>query len=319
MIDLDKLRAVATIVTHQQGPGEPCADGVASALIALDALPGRRVVWMNYNTPEHRDLRAEPGLLFVDMTPPRDRVAEFVAAGAIVLDHHAHARDIVEAFGPLGVFADEATQPGVSGAMLAYEEVWSPLYRASGQYGTRRIEAQSAHQLAELAGIRDTWQRKDHRWREACAQAEALCFWPWAMLERCGPEIGALREVGEVLLSRAEARAERQRAEGVRFDVGPLRCLALEASSHETSNVAALAGVDLTIGWHYTAESGRAQLVLHLRSPGSFDCGAFAKVHRGGGHSGSGGFRLTLAPLAPDPYTTARALVEEWVRKGGGR
>ena len=107
---------IKTIVTHDK-----CADGRASALILLDVFPGANVVFCNYNTPEYNDLPATEGMIFCDIVPPAHRVEEFIAVNAIVLDHHKTNKEIVAKFGDNGRFADEATEPGVSGASLAFE------------------------------------------------------------------------------------------------------------------------------------------------------------------------------------------------------
>ena len=113
-IPLEVLKAVKTIVAH-----EKCPDGIAAALILKDVLPEARVIFCQYSTPEHETLAAEPGMLFADFSPPKARVQEFVDKGAVVLDHHKTAKDIVAAFGDNGVFGDEIAEPGVSGAVLA--------------------------------------------------------------------------------------------------------------------------------------------------------------------------------------------------------
>ncbi len=119
MIDVEKLSAVRRVIVHAN-----CADGMASAMILHDALPDAEVVFLQHGTAEFLSLPATTGMLFCDISPPADRVAEFVGVGAIVLDHHKTVRDVVEAFGDCGVFADETKEPGVSGALLAYREVW---------------------------------------------------------------------------------------------------------------------------------------------------------------------------------------------------
>jgi hypothetical protein len=302
MLDLDSLLAVRTIVTH-----EGCADGIASAIILRDALPNARVEFVQYNTPAHRDLRATPGMLFCDMTPPQQRAQEFVDAGAIVLDHHKGARDIVEAFGDRGVFADEATEPGASGATLAFNEVWyrfAATKRSPGDYC-------SLSDLATLAGIRDTWQRSDPRWREACAQAAALRFWPPEML--IGAPIDALvqrLEIGETLLQRDEARDERSIAEAYRFEVGGIRVVAFEGL--HTSDIAEReTDVDLVLGWRYLIEEGRARMTVSGRSRGAVSALALAKANGGGGHERAAGFKIDARANA-SPYIALKQLVEEY-------
>lgn len=298
MLDLDSLLQVRTIVTH-----ENCADGIASAIILRDALPNARVEFVQYNTPAHRDLRATPGMLFCDMTPPAARVQEFVDAGAIVLDHHIGAREIVDAFGERGVFADEATAPGVSGAVLALCDVWCAVA------SMHRTGSEALRRLADLAGIRDTWQRNDSRWREACAQAAALRFWPPEML--IGAPVDALAarlEIGETLLQRDEARDERSIAEAYRFEVGGIRVVAFEGL--HTSDIAErLEGeADLVLGWHYQMEDGRVRMVVSGRSRGAVSALALAKANGGGGHTQAAGFKID-APPDMGPYRVLSRLV----------
>lgn len=184
MIPIEKLRAVTHLITH----GPACPDGISSALIVKDALPDVKVSFMAYNTAEIAELKAEPGLLFVDFTPPRDRVAEFVAAGSICLDHHPTAKDLVDLFvlNGLGVFG--LNEKNECGAWLAYEYVWRALrilgdekaretQAVRDELGSLRNDDFFVREFAELAAIRDTWKRGDPRWEAACQQAAELIFW----------------------------------------------------------------------------------------------------------------------------------------------
>jgi hypothetical protein len=304
MFDVDSLLAVRRIITH-----EGCADGVASAIILHDALPQARIEFVQYNTPAHRDLRAEPGMLFCDMTPPAARVQEFVDAGAIVLDHHKGALEIVAAFGERGVFADEVTEPGVSGATLAFREVWMRLLH--GYRYTQRSDLLG--HTATLAGIRDTWQRSDPRWREACAQAAALRFWPSEMLVGAPIDTLASRlEIGETLLARDEHRDERTIAEAYRFEVNGVRVIAFEGT--HTSDIAERleSEIDLVLGWHYHVDAGRCRMIVSCRSCGRVSALALAKANGGGGHERAAGFKIDARDHA-SPYLTLRQLVEEHV------
>lgn len=191
MIPLEKLRAIKTLYTHAS-----CPDGIASALIVKDALPDVRVHFVKYGSEEHRNLSAEPGLLFCDFSPPRERAAEFVAAGTIVLDHHT--RDVVEPYGELGVFGDNEKLE--CGAWLAYEHVWLPVSHAKmnervfhsktpvDEITPRQVDEvlkrfttplreNEVRAFAELAAVRDTWKKDEPRWQLACEQAAALIFW----------------------------------------------------------------------------------------------------------------------------------------------
>jgi len=148
-LDADKLQTIRTIVTH-----ENCSDGLASAMILKSVLPGANVVFLSYNSAAHKELSAIPGMIFCDFSPYVERVQEFIDAGAIVLDHHKYQKDVVEAFGANGVFADETTNPGVAGALLAYQEVWLPLVKSDPQSylngGARLAFEQYQLQLSQL-------------------------------------------------------------------------------------------------------------------------------------------------------------------------
>jgi hypothetical protein len=185
MIPIEVLRAVKRIIVHAN-----CPDGRASALILHAALPDVEIVEMNYGEPAHENLVAEPGLLFCDFTPPKARLAEFAAVGAIVLDHHERA--LVEPFGERGVFGEN--EKAESGAVLAWREV----YTTSRQ----SVMPGPPHVLATFAAIRDTWQRNDPGWDLACAVSEALRFVPLpdALAMGIGRFMNIAADLGPVLL-----------------------------------------------------------------------------------------------------------------------
>jgi len=209
-----ELAEVRRIISHAN-----CPDGMASAMILKDALPSATVELVQYGTTAHQQLACTPGMLFCDMSPPAERVAEFVEAGAIVLDHHKSAKGVIDAFGERGVYADAELEPGVSGALLAYMHVWR-LLDPRAEYGPARFAdtpglgwtlPSRSLAFSMLAGVRDTWQTHDPRWPEACAQAQALLFWgeqrllgdghpPWLSAEEL--------EVGRVLYQQQLRRAD---------------------------------------------------------------------------------------------------------------
>lgn len=306
MISPARLAAVRTIVTHAD-----CADGVASALILRDALPGRPIVFLHYGSPAARDLPADPGMLFCDFSPPAERVREFVDAGAIVLDHHRTARAVVEAFGDDGVFGDESAEPGVCGAVLAFRHVWTP--ERSAHAPVRRIEV-----FAELAGIRDTWQRAHPQWENACAQSAALSFVPFDLLDRTLGEYtrewdDELGRLGRIVLRKKMADVSRSVDSSLRFTTrAGVRCAVFEGISL-TSDAAEMLGeqVDLVIGFGFTAEAGHPKMIVSTRSHTTFDCAAFAKAHGGGGHTRAAGFGVPIGEDARDPFSMLRGLVDE--------
>lgn len=300
-IHLDALRVVNTIVAHAD-----CPDGIASAMILHDALPGARIIFARHGAPETVAMRAEPGMLFCDFSPPAARVAEFVEAGAIVLDHHRTARDVVDAFGPRGVFGDEVADPGVCGAVLAFREVWHPLRRNS-HVSAHRIAA--VHDFAALAGIRDTWQRHDPRWDDACAQAAALTFWPVDGLLAAHVEDWPARLViGPTLQARRAESVTRAIRDGMRIHVGGREVAIL--STTDTSDAMdrlGAEGVVMVLGFGYRCEVGAPRMIVSLRGRG-VDVAALARAEGGGGHTAAAGFTLDVGAEMGNPYRWA----SEW-------
>ncbi len=295
-MNIEKLRAVRTIVTHDN-----CPDGVASAMILRDVLPDARVIFARYGSPEIEALPAEPGMLFVDFSPPAARVAEFVEAQALCLDHHKTAKDVVAAFGDNGRFGDEAADPGVCGAVLAYRCVWKVL---RGHHGCEAIVSE----FAELAGIRDTWQRQHPQWEVACAQAEALTFWPRERLLRAVPnEWPEMLAIGGVLLVKKEEAVRRSIRDAQRTTIAGARVVIIPTV--ETSDVMeALVGeTDIVAGFAFRCEpDGVEKMQVSLRSR-DLDVSAIAKQYGGGGHTRAAGF--TVCAMPKGPYDTLGELL----------
>lgn len=299
MIDLRKINAVTTIVTH-----EGCPDGIASAMILKDALPSARVVFVRYGSPEMAALVAEPGLLFCDIAPPPERAHEFVAAGAIVLDHHKTAREVVKLFGDNGVFADEKLDPYDSGAVLAFREIWA-------QTRALRIdvtdqELRTVRRLADLAGIRDLWHRKDELWGAACEQAEALRFYPADVLVGSHPLTWpTFLGIGSFLVAKREETVRRLIGEACRFDIGDVRVVVI--ASTETDDV--MDAIDLrddriiVAGFAYRCDNAAPKLRVSLRGRG-VDVSAIAQRYGGGGHTNAAGFTVSLSDDSANPYAS---------------
>jgi hypothetical protein len=299
-MDRSELERVRKIVSH-----DGCPDGIASALILQDVLPEAEVAFFEHNTPELEGLAAEPGMLFCDIAPPRDRASEFVDAGAIVLDHHRAAKDVVTSFGDRGVFADEAAEPGVSGALLAYREVWRRFHDEDDPDILR---------FATLAGIRDTWQRDSPDWDRACEQSTTLTFFGFDAID--GPALpDAQLDVGRRLLAkRAEITAETAAKKWLRMrdDVAIyndrdrlLSDVAARIFEHEPA-------IQLVCGFFYKVVSdGRMLLVFALRSrKDGVDVAAIAKRNGGGGHTSAAGFSQPVTADAPNPVEAFRAALD---------
>lgn len=321
MISTEKLQAVRIIISHDK-----CPDGTASALILADALPDARVKFIQYGSDEYKNLPAQPGMLFCDFSPPAERAQEFVDAGAIVLDHHKYAKSVVELFGVNGVFADEKAEPGVCGAVLAYRHVWKPLCDKACDACRCNLPDESCkcppsrfvERFAALAGVRDTWQRQDARWGEACVQSSVLAFVPnekW--LEQGLRQVAARwldthEPLGRLLVEKQNADVVRVCEKGWRFTTARGTRVIVIPSTGLTSDSAELLdeAVDVVVGFGYTYEQGvdRPQLILSTRSHTDFDCGAFCKTHGGGGHTKAAGCSFPVGKDDLNPYTTIEAL-----------
>lgn len=301
-MDLEILKTRKRLIVHAN-----CADGIASAMIIRDVLPDIEVVEVQYGTEQHRTLTYRSGDIFCDISPHwAASVIREEMGDVVVLDHHKNARDIVKLF-PRGVFADEEKEPGVSGAMLAYREVWQPLrdprIRPLGhgpQFASLVIVARKVGEFAVLAGMHDTWQRDDPQWEDACAQAAALRFFglhhfidhpsglrPFTHWER----EGAL-ETGRLLYQKALETAKKQaEAVWVLDGVAYLNSLDTNDVAEELRTSGSEAKMLAGFAFKTDPTTGEIQLVWSLRSiaPG-VDVGTLAKVRGGGGHTRAAGF-----------------------------
>lgn len=299
------LAEVRTIVSHAG-----CPDGFASALILRHVLPHADVVFVEHSTPEYAALPASPGMLFCDIVPPATRAEAFRAAGALVLDHHKGARELVQAFGERGVFADEATEPGVSGASLACREVWAVL--AAGKTAEARP---AVERFAHRAGVRDTWQRDDPEWDEACAQAAALLFFGFASLAEKPWLDEEQMVVGRRLVAQRRAEAAATARDGL-FRLSPTVAVYNDRDGSASDVAQAAFDLDddlqLVAGFRYRVTSdGQLLLVFSLRSRhDGLDVSAVAKRAGGGGHRSAAGFGVVVSLQSLNPLATLKGLLE---------
>jgi hypothetical protein len=320
-LPLNVIEGVKTVVTH-----EGCADGVVSALVlkhTLCDLLGLKVefVFCQHKTEKALTLPATEGMLFCDFVPPADRVGEFVKAGTIVLDHHKGAKAIVEAFGPLGVFADERAEPGVSGAVLAYREVLLPIAQQAEDHrmfpsATRdpyRVShhmqsVRTADEVSRLIGIRDTWQNKDPDWVRACSLAEAIRSIPaeeWLEISALSSGSGVdweeeIRFGGRLYWSHQRS-AERAVKEAYWETIKGKSVAMLFGTNISDASEILAESADLVIGFHYRREDDRLKVTVALRSK-VLNCFEIAQALGGDGHTGAAGFSVEVFPGDPNPY-----------------
>lgn len=358
MLPYEKLLTVKTLIIHDN-----CSDGLASAIILKDAYAqlglSPEIRFIQYGTDAYKTLQPSgPDVLFCDFSPfvpdikvmvdgvetkvpDPEKLRPWVESGAMILDHHAGAKLVVDGFGERGVFADVNTEPGVSGALLAFQQVWVPLYGAPTLDAHIREDTESeyffAGDFAVVAGIRDTWQRTHARWRESCVQNEVLRFYPkddW--LEKVMPFHPGNRgfwaerfKLGDLLWTKHERGIKKCVERAWRFtSAGGLRVVVFEGV-RSASDVAEVIhkDADLIMAFDYEVETPKdggapcRKIVYSTRSHTSFNCSEFCKQFGGGGHVGAAGFNIDFGSMPPanswghyahtlNPYTLAETLVD---------
>ncbi len=307
-MQISQLEKVTKVIVHAN-----CPDGIASAIILRTALglSPNQIVFVRHDSPEYNNLQAEPGLLFCDCVPPPDRTQEFVDAGTLVLDHHKYSKESIKDYGENGVFADFEKEPEVSGAWLAYREVWKVIYRNCDSNGFAEVQ-RFVKELASLAGIRDNWQQKNLFWKEACEQSAILMFFPsdfWVserLLSLSKNWDSKFRWLGPVLLANDNARSKQlaDKSWTYRTNSGLIISIMPGRSISDASDLVE-DECDVVVGFSYTKNEPGCfpGLLLSLRSFGnSFDCGKFCQTYGGGGHVNAAGCKFDTDEYTPNPY-----------------
>lgn len=298
---------IKTIVTHDR-----CPDGLGSAMILANAFPAAEVIFCNYGDDKYQNLPVTDGMLFCDIIPPQTRALEFASNPTVyVLDHHKGAESVVALFGERGRFASERTDPGVSGTTLAYRHVWAEWATALG--ASEEIDG-CVRAFAELAGVRDTWQKQDPRWDAACAQAKALTVISWDELkDRRWPFLVEEEQyMGKLLMDKTRRDVIDIASRVEKVQIGKLN-VGLLTGDGLISDVAEFLGdrVDLLLGFNYATDAeGKRVLRISGRTRGDFDLVPFMKRLGGGGHTKAAGCTIPVLPSDPNAFR----LVEEAVR-----
>jgi hypothetical protein len=319
-MDLSKIKR---IIVHGN-----CHDGMASAILLYDAL---RIEpeFIIHGTKEYVEMEATEGMLFCDITPPEDRYEEFIKAGAIVLDHHIGVKYIVEAFGENGVFADEEKDPGVSGALLAFREVWLPKYyhwlSAVGEPCALSPYKESLELLATLAGIKDTWQKHNSRWHEAGAQTCMLTFYSWEYWKRkigdyyFSEEMEVGRMIYEDRMLKAEKLADKAFVFKVVVNDSGYKIAIFNDPDRYTSDVSEILrnrGVNVVAGFFYTKRPSDENplICFSIRTDGSINASDLAKtIPGGGGHTKAAGFSETIDLGEINAYAAFRDIFIDYI------
>ena len=319
-MNISKLKQTTKVVVHAN-----CPDGIASAMILKDALnlAPEQIFFTQHDTPEYNNILCETGMLFCDCTPPQNRIPEFVAAGTIVLDHHKWSRDVVAAFGENGAFADFTTEPEVSGARLAYREVWVPIrqsiiaYTSDGDFIRPLV-----NKFSHIAGVRDNWQLQSEYWEQSKEQAALLIFMPiniWMNQSLGGILTSWDYSLGKILVEKDMERAVHIAAKRwtYRTDSGMVIAIIPSRFISDASDLLE-DECSVVIGFSYVKNEPGCYpgLLLSLRSfKGSFDCGKFCKTYGGGGHMNSAGCKFETEAGTLNPYKFICDKMDEYLCK----
>jgi oligoribonuclease NrnB/cAMP/cGMP phosphodiesterase (DHH superfamily) len=279
---------------------DSCPDDLSAGLILNHALPGREIIFVQHGTSEYLNLEARPGMLFCDISPPPNRIKEFIDVDTGVLDHHKSVENVVRQF-PHHVFADEKLDPGVSGGTLAYSEILQPLIRAGfAQY------SEIASYIGNLAGVRDTWQKNSKDWIEACNLADALMFWPRETLLNteldCIDSWNNFINIGPIVREKKLKEAKNLVDKSFTFELNNKKIMLVSGSKIEDCTEFLDSSYDLLIGFSFLAENNQQKMLLSLRSNNKFDCAKFAKSLGGGGHTNAAGCIINLYNDDIQPY-----------------
>jgi hypothetical protein len=313
----DLLLKVKRVIVHGN-----CPDGMASAMFLYNAL-GIEPEFLIHGRDEYINLEAEPGMLFCDITPPALRYQEFIDAGAIVLDHHKKAESIVKAFGERGVFADEEQDPGVSGAVLAFREVWKPLVSDT----KTPYQLSNAESIAKLIGIADTWQDKSPLWDDAGHLVAAVMFYPWEYWRRhvgnsdCLWAFDKEIMIGQMIFTDRLTQAEKCAKEAYKFEHAGYNVAVFNDLAKLSSDVAQVLrgqGYNVIAGFKYSKQNDNSPMPIicfSLRSDGKISVSDFACTfdEGGGGHTLAAGFSMEMDERDTNPFVAFKNLFKDYI------
>lgn len=295
------LTQVRKVFYHQN-----CPDGTTAALICAAAFRAIqqpvKFYSIQYSTDFFKNLRPEPGHLFVDITPPPDSWEKWRDVAPIVLDHHESVQHITNGLG--GVYGDE----NESGATLAFKHVMMPL-----SISVHGVNLEHWCRIASLSMIRDTWKRDNIGWNDSQQLAHGIDFYGvkelFTLLEQDKLNFEEVMSVGALQLKRVMGKSKRM-AEGatiftvegqIPVVVALFNCT--EKIYSEVGHILLDQGADIAIGYFYLRDGGFTCCVMSVRTAeavskktdGKLDAKQFVLQFKGGGHQHSAGCQIDKA------------------------
>lgn len=299
---IDHLKQVRIIITHAD-----CVDGIASAIIIADAIKAKHIQ-LYVGSQQHLELEPEPGMLFCDCSP-KTKTKRFLEAGAMVFDHHESAKEITQQFVEKGLGYYGETNNGIAGAKIAYQLIWFPLMSPFIDWTISK--SNNLQKLAELASIRDTWQKNNPLWEEANILGSTLRFYPFKYwMDKVSSEKAGEFSKDELLVGKISYEKYLKQINKVADTAfhtiwADKKISVFSANGHFTSDVSELLrkrGQNITVGFSFNIENNIPKVCYSVRSDESFDCAQFCKHFGGGGHIRAAGFSVPVYAIDQNPF-----------------
>jgi hypothetical protein len=255
-----------------------------------------KIEFVQYGTKKHTELTPDYNQMFIDITPPISRADEWKKFSPVILDHHITAKHVTESCN--GVYGDM----NESGATLAYKYVMQPICDYHGVQ-----PAYAYKELADLVMIRDTWKRYHRDWIMAIGLAEILTDRdPFSFIEEMSVSGGVSdswfssiiadsKRAGEKIAYRASTLARKAFItefclNNKNYTIGLFNCT--DRMTSDTANTLLECGCDIAAGFSITCEDEKINVVVSIRTDGTFSARKIAEYYGGGGHERSAGFSI---------------------------
>jgi hypothetical protein len=300
-----KLKDVKQVYFH-----DSCPDGTTSAFIvasAFRALPNPEFIPIQHGTDLMEKLVPQEGQMFIDICPPKDRWEEWKQFNPIILDHHETTKHVVLGLG--GVYGENETH---SGAMLAFEEVFEPLWDS---HMADRNEFETMRSIATHAMIRDTWKKDHECWIEAQSLMMAFQLHGSKKLIKEAREklmtdhrFHDLMSIGRSLWEANDTKAKKlaknahHRTE-VFIGMGDLKIASFNCTdpliSESANFLIEKSEIDVAIGYFYIFQDNKKCAVVSIRTNSKVSASAIANANGGGGHPRAAGFSIFYERSCP--------------------
>lgn len=285
---IEKFKQVTEIYTHAS-----CPDGTASALICAKVAKilgiDPKINFIQYQTPEHKNLEAKPHQLFIDITPPLNRWEDWLKFDPIIIDHHKTAETAVRMLN--GVFGDETK----SGALLAFEHLMYPLKDQIDDHILNQWEY-----FAKLVAIRDLWNNNSPDWYDAATISHGLLsIGSKELLESVNNlDFNQIYKLGKLVYDKIKRKTDiiykSAYTNTIVVNEKELKFISFNLTEPTFSDISEFLrtdyGFDITMSYFYMHSN--PCVVISFRSNDKFNVRQLAEKFGGGGHDKAAGCRL---------------------------